>query len=270
MGKNTVVSVLSDLHLEFGALEQTLPGGDVCLLAGDIVVARDLDPSRKVNLIARWNEFQEAELSKYAYVYAVPGNHEYYGVAYQHALDVLRESSPRVRWLQNETVVHDDFVLFGSTFWTDLNKGDPHAVYTAEKYMSDYHAIKYVGQSDVWRGLRARDTIAANKAARLALESCLAEHARTPVVVMTHHGPTAVSARQGGLVEYAYHNTGLEDLIIDNPQLMVWVHGHTHDSKDYMVGDTCRVLCNPRGYWAYEENPDFDPIFQFDMETVDS
>lgn len=269
MNKNTVVSVLSDLHLEFGPLGKPLPGGDVCLLAGDIVTARDLNPRREVNLIDKWQAFQDAELSKYKYVYAVPGNHEYYGVAYQHALDVLRESSPRVRWLQNEVVVHDNFVLFGSTFWTDLNRGDPLTVYDAEQNMSDYYTIKYVDQSDTWRRFRARDAMIANGVARHALATCLAEHTTIPVVVMTHHGPTALSARQGGRLEYAYHNTGLEDLILANPQLMVWVHGHTHDSKDYMVGDTCRVLCNPRGYYAYEVNPDFNPAFQFDMEIVE-
>lgn len=43
----------------------------------------------------------------------------------------------------------------------------------------------------------------------------------------------------------------------------LWVHGHTHDSMDYRLGET-RVLCNPRGYplgsAAVEfENPSFNP-----------
>jgi len=31
----------------------------------------------------------------------------------------------------------------------------------------------------------------------------------------------------------------------------LWIHGHTHDSFDYNIGDT-RVVCNPVGY--YKEN----------------
>jgi hypothetical protein len=30
-------------------------------------------------------------------------------------------------------------------------------------------------------------------------------------------------------------------------RVVLWIHGHTHDSFDYTVGGT-RVLCNPRGY----------------------
>ena len=39
----------------------------------------------------------------------------------------------------------------------------------------------------------------------------------------------------------------------------LWVHGHTHDSVDYLLGST-RVVCNPRGYMrnGVAENPCFD------------
>ncbi|MCY1376215.1 hypothetical protein D9M69_636870 [compost metagenome] len=38
----------------------------------------------------------------------------------------------------------------------------------------------------------------------------------------------------------------------------LWVHGHTHDSFDYMLHGT-RVACNPRGYAknGVNENPLF-------------
>ena len=49
----------------------------------------------------------------------------------------------------------------------------------------------------------------------------------------------------------------------------LWVHGHTHDSFDYLVdrpgGGTCRVVCNPRGYVRWDgtlENRGFDPGFE--------
>ena len=40
------------------------------------------------------------------------------------------------------------------------------------------------------------------------------------------------------------------------------MHGHTHDSFDYVVRGT-RVVCNPRGYAkdGVNENPAFDPEF---------
>jgi hypothetical protein len=40
----------------------------------------------------------------------------------------------------------------------------------------------------------------------------------------------------------------------------VWVHGHIHDSLDYMIHNT-RIICNPRGYYADMLNPTFNPEF---------
>jgi hypothetical protein len=37
----------------------------------------------------------------------------------------------------------------------------------------------------------------------------------------------------------------------------LWVHGHTHNSFDYMFGKT-RVVVNPYGYKDVEVNPQFD------------
>jgi len=42
---------------------------------------------------------------------------------------------------------------------------------------------------------------------------------------------------------------------MDHPQIKLWIHGHTHESFDYMVGDT-RIVCNPRGYIGYEQCAD--------------
>jgi hypothetical protein len=52
---------------------------------------------------------------------------------------------------------------------------------------------------------------------------------------------------------YASH---LDHLL--GPPVSVWIHGHTHDSLDYMQSGT-RVVCNPRGYVPMEINPRFDP-----------
>jgi Icc-related predicted phosphoesterase len=38
----------------------------------------------------------------------------------------------------------------------------------------------------------------------------------------------------------------------------LWIHGHTHDSFDYCIGNT-RVVCNPGGYPGVEPNSRFVP-----------
>ena len=37
----------------------------------------------------------------------------------------------------------------------------------------------------------------------------------------------------------------------------LWLHGHTHAPRDYVVGTT-RVVCNPRGYPHEKRKPPVD------------
>ena len=76
-------------------------------------------------------------------------------------------------------------------------------------------------------------------------------------MVVTHHGPHEKSIApkfRDTLLTAAF----ISDLsaVIETHQPALWVHGHTHVSFDYAVGDT-RVLCNPYGYPG--ENRRFDP-----------
>jgi len=52
---------------------------------------------------------------------------------------------------------------------------------------------------------------------------------------------------------------------------VLWIHGHTHTSFDYRVGN-CRVLCNPRGYQAagrpLPENAAFNPGLVVQVEPA--
>jgi hypothetical protein len=50
---------------------------------------------------------------------------------------------------------------------------------------------------------------------------------------------------------------------MNNPQIKVWTHGHTHETFDYMVGTT-RIVCNPRGYDGYEER-----AYNFKLEVIE-
>jgi Icc-related predicted phosphoesterase len=82
---------------------------------------------------------------------------------------------------------------------------------------------------------------------RLFIDSALKAD-RTKTVVVTHHLPhcRSIPARfKGDLLNAAYASDLSEVIEMGRPVL--WIHGHTHDSCDYTVGDT-RVICNPRGY----------------------
>jgi hypothetical protein len=51
------------------------------------------------------------------------------------------------------------------------------------------------------------------------------------------------------------YSSDLSELMLDNRNIKVWTHGHTHEDFDYMIG-SCRVVCNPRGYDGYENRAD--------------
>jgi hypothetical protein len=50
------------------------------------------------------------------------------------------------------------------------------------------------------------------------------------------------------------------------PSAVLWIHGHTHESFDYVVNGT-RVVCNPRGYAPRDLNPAFDPGLTVDVQV---
>jgi hypothetical protein len=84
-------------------------------------------------------------------------------------------------------------------------------------------------------------------------------------VVVGHHAPSWKSIHpkyaNQQMTNSAYASN-LEDVMLDNPHVALWTHGHVHHCWDYMIGDT-RVICNPHGY--PNENPDFDPNLLIDL-----
>lgn len=256
--------LMSDLHLEFAPMD--LPGGDVLLLAGDILVADSLTAFYKRSEFA--NFFEQA-VKKYNKVFLIAGNHEHYHgkIDTSHAIiqKFLQEEGLQVVFLDNTCVpLNDEYVLFGSTFWTDFNNNDFFARQSAQSYMNDYRLIINGRRTAGERGLIPHDTVLLNIDARAALNSALEFYKTKKFVVMTHHLPDmlSVNARFNpgiDIINYAYANTGLKSLIEESKQIKFWFHGHTHDSCDYVLGDT-RVVCNPRGYarTGRNENPLFD------------
>jgi Icc-related predicted phosphoesterase len=82
-------------------------------------------------------------------------------------------------------------------------------------------------------------------------------------VVITHHLPLNES------ISPRFMNSDLNNFYVCDMSSLIksrgpklWIHGHTHDSKDYEVEHTLtthktRIVCNPRGYTPNDINPDF-------------
>lgn len=274
------INLVSDMHLNFADIE--LPGGDVLIMAGDIMEAgilRRADNAGKDTFIAdRFRRFIREELPKYKDVVYVMGNHEHYNNSYQDTKPRLEAELPHhVRLLENESVQIGDVHIYGATLWTDMNKGDPISLRVIEDGMSDFRCIKHSYGFQVKTAYGGSYYTSKFTPAYVKgvfhqsvenLKKWLAEREGEKCVVVTHHAPTELSIDPSYKDEYhmngAYHSR-LGDFIMDHPQIKVWCHGHVHNKTDYTMGE-CRVLANPRGYKGYEVIADnFDPSFSFEV-----
>jgi predicted phosphodiesterase len=275
------IQLLSDLHLEFAPID--LIGGETLLLAGDITVADTLrgDRTDKQGIEVRLNtkEFFDQAAAKYQRVYYIAGNHESYQGGYDRTHSLLRtmvSQYPNITFLQNETVDLTPTVrLFGSTGWTDLNKGDIGAKDCARIGMNDFAGAIRASAAHRRPLFSPEDSINEHMLMLQKLSAELDAHPDKSYLVMTHHCPTFKSVHpkyRNDLLNYAFASED-DGFIMNHPNIKWWVHGHTHDSFDYMVGD-CRVMCNPRGYTnvnSYRrgsppENDNFNPNFTFEVQ----
>jgi hypothetical protein len=247
--------VFSDLHLEFSDWTPPPTDADAILLAGDIAVG--------THGIA----WARRHFPDVAIVY-VPGNHEFYGAQLPDALDTLRATAKScdVHFLDGDEAIVDGIRFLGTTLWTDYalyGSAQPEldrAMADAEEEMNDFRMIQWTDGD--------RFTPELVREMHLTRAQWLADRLAEPfvgtTVVITHHLPHRLS------IHPKYEGTRFNpcfasdlDHLVRTP-VTLWVHGHTHESIDYVVNGT-RVVCNPRGYIPREPNPSFNPLGTIDL-----
>ncbi|HWP10971.1 MAG TPA: metallophosphoesterase [Ramlibacter sp.] len=251
------LNILSDLHLSQGELALPANDADLVVLAGDI--------DRPAQAVA-W----ASRLGKP--VLYVPGNHEFYGGSIEGSTAQLKRlaQGTAIRVLDDESQLVGNVRFLGSTLWTDFllfGRGQARqaAMDAALRFMRDYSRIRLRdGSPDPFTPLDSA-ALFQRHAAWLAGE--LAKPHDGPTVVITHHAPSrssihprfAQSLINACFVSDAQH-------LLDGKRVRLWIHGHTHDSFDYVLNGT-RVVCNPRGYARGEvnENAAFDPDFMVEV-----
>jgi 3',5'-cyclic AMP phosphodiesterase CpdA len=262
--------VFSDIHADIQNNDWSPPSDvdcDVVVVAGDVCAP--------MSLALPWlrNALPERTI-----IY-VPGNHDFYSdhrsPDTKTTWEWQREHASRIAAdhgiiLLDDGVVEIDGVRFiGSTLWTDFMLRPPYimfgdAVRSAGR-MNDYRLIK-TGRGRSHDLFRPRDSIGAHKVARKFIETALgAPTEATETVVVTHHSPSGRSLTTPDSMrelDWCYASN-LEFLMTGEQAPAMWIHGHIHANRDYLVGGT-RILANPRGYPATfavnapRENPDFD------------
>ncbi|MDO8989212.1 MAG: metallophosphoesterase [Sideroxyarcus sp.] len=245
------IHVLSDLHLEIATYQPQPVVCDVVVLAGDIE-----------------NHVRGIEWGRYTWsdkiILYVPGNHEFYRQERTETLRQMRAVARElgVHLLDNDEVVIAGVRFLGCTLWTDFELfGEDlkkRAMAEGKKYLNDFRLIR---ERD--RLFSPARSIQLHKTSRKWLAAKLQKPFPGKTVVITHHLPSAqsVAERYKTNLTSACFASHLDELMGASA---LWIHGHTHDSFDYVLRGT-RVVCNPRGYCR---NPDKPENREFDPELV--
>lgn len=278
------VQLLSDLHLEVGqqyasyaAFPQTAP---YLLLAGDVGRLTDYQP---------YAAFLAAQAARYDRVFLVLGNHEFWGLRHEAAVDTARrlcaepalrgrvELLHRRRWDCPRTGLS----ILGCTLWSRIPREAFAAVRDKVKDFrriegwSPEEHVRHHEEDVAW----LRDEV--RRGAREGQERRL--------LVATHHAPslegTSRSKDAGNPWSAAFASDVLDgegDDMWGMEGVQVWAYGHTHYCADFTKGGV-RLVANQRGYvlpgtetarkevevWEEKTKPElgaFDPRFTISLE----
>jgi len=285
------LALVSDVHLEFADWYPSNPDqADVLLLAGDIMLAADLNGTYKSE---RFKEFLTNCKREYKDVIYIMGNHEHYNGDFATSHELLREACDinSIDFLDKEVATINNVTFIGGTLWTDMNKEDPLTLHGIRRMMNDFRCVmnsnnmvtykvpEYAklenGETDYSKVVKTtfkereavftpEDAVVDHKAMVEYIRQAIAENPMHKYVVCGHHAPSKSSTKPRYEKEHLMnggYSSSLEEFILDHSQIKLWTHGHTHEEFDYMIGST-RIVCNPRGYINYEDRAD-----QFELKT---
>lgn len=295
------IAITSDVHLEFGDLDlHNDDNADVLILGGDIFVAEDIKnfsdidgqiKAATTSMLARgerYRNFLKRCSERFPQVILIMGNHEHYHGDYALTANVIHtlvSEFSNIHFLNNEWRIINGVMFFGGTLWTDMNNEDSKTLSDVAYMMNDYRGVKNSNRTVSYRvpdltkdeadsfkfkerpaSFTPEDSVVEHKDFLKKLKFVLESYKDLPTVVVGHHAPSKLSTHPRYKNEYIMngaYSSNLNDFILDNRQIKLWTHGHTHEDFDYMIGTT-RIVCNPRGYDGYEERAD-----NFKLKTVE-
>lgn len=181
-------------------------------------------------------------------IFRIKGNHDYYGNCWSDD-----------NWLLDTESFNFKGINFGmTTLWGDFMKHNPIVMETYRQCLNDCRAISEFSPEKAYE---------AHVKQRHWLEQM---HKVEPLdVVVTHNGPSFKSIHprykrdvdipNSYNINYGF-SSELDDLV-ESISPKIWVHGHSHDKFDYMIGNT-RVICNPCGYPSERGGQeDYKPVY---------
>jgi len=277
------IAVMSDLHLELDARCSVGAGQAQKAGAAFEFGRKPPQPSADLLIIAGDVHTGALGIDWVLQHFSIPaivigGNHEPFGHELFRVIQVNRESASatngRVTFLERATwetarANGENVRVIGATLWTDFQLyGTPTlSMQIAQQQLDDFKVIR-IERGYKLRALRPADTARLHAASLAFLRKELSRQFDGKTIVVTHHAPSPRS------IASWFQNDPLNPAFVSNLEALIeryepafWIHGHMHDSFDYVVGRT-RIVCNPRGYFPDKLNPSFDP--RLVVETDDS
>lgn len=244
------LAIASDIHLEFGPLTlKNEQKADILILAGDLLIAKHLE---YVDAYDYYYEFIDNVSSEFPNIIYILGNHEHYHYNFNDTYNDIKfrlAEYPNFHILEKESIIFDNIKFICGTMWSDFNKADPLTMFQIKQIMNDFNLI-----ANDKKLFTPEDALNDHlKFLEFAIEELKNSEGKS-VVMITHHSPSFSTVN-----DKFSHNTimnggycsDLNNLILDNPKIKLWIAGHQHDKYDFMIGPT-RLINNARGYYGHE------------------
>jgi UDP-2,3-diacylglucosamine pyrophosphatase LpxH len=270
------IQIFSDLHCDFRRTKPIVMGSgvDVVACAGDVCEGAE-------NAFVALRRIVPERIP----VIFTLGNHEFYHHFIDEELQAARLLGPRynILVLENDvatvgiggdgvaTIGAPGVRFVGATMWTDYRIfGDhnaPAAMNAARNGMNDHRLIGW--RKNPWSRFRPQEAVLLHTGSRAFFTETLAQPFAGSTVAMTHmaHVASVEDRYRSDILTGAFANDYSALIEAGNSHetggLKLWIHGHTHASADYYVGQT-RMIANPHGYGS--ENDSFDPALVVEVE----
>lgn len=265
------IRVLSDLHYDYNSykldsyiiygFENEINNTDLVLIAGDIGGSSEVEQ--------KFLDRLQSRITGNTKVCVVCGNHLGYNMISttnyfkntkeSQLLDLrLKYAKDNIFYLENDFVDLGEYVVVGCCLYTDfslynykdLNKNN------AEKYMNDFrYVLTMEYDNGVIRTVTPDDYEKwFNNSVEYIKKMCK-RFENKKIILLTHFlvTPQSISLKYIADELNPFYCTNLEQLLLDNPNIVLVVCGHSHEPSDIQIGDI-RVILEPYGYCGKEQD----------------
>lgn len=165
------------------------------------------------------------------HMFTIMGNHDFYRGNF---------------WIgPGHSIVVHNIRIAGATLWTEFKSPLDWMLYS--RGLNDFSQINFM------------DEMGYNEAHKIQKEFLFSNKAD---IIVSHHAPFRKSIHEkykGDLLNICFCSDLEEEFLQLEHKPKLWIHGHVHDSFDYMVGET-RVICHPKGYFHETNYKNYKPL----------